>query len=237
MRAGEEEGIVFDRRVTPKWLMIAKYSCIMCFFFLVLLLISLFLLYAFGGDEFAFFFSDEKDNGNQPGYGYASEKDHPVRPTTVAPAPTTITMGMQKDVLTMSPTLFAMSLPDYTMEIIENDSFRNGEDAAPQTSAFEWIQYERQSLADKFTDMNGGTTTWFEGDRWINRFALATFFFATSQSTSKVQKRSERTVYKTGNWIYSTNWLSVGVSECEWSFYSCEGGDSLWITKNGLHGT
>ena len=229
-----------------RWNCLVHYGCIMSGFMVVLSSVAIILLHFVGGDDWNIkqtFATTSVPSGAVPAGPYS-----PTFSPTLAPVP----FASQADEPTMAPTPFIDILPAYTKQVIQEDRISEVVDGgvdsgevvmSPQSMAYRWIMEEQVFVAKKLKAADRVTAagnaleedyTWFTNEEWKNRFALATLYYATTLGKSKLDGRNR--IQKTSNWTYAENWLALGVSECEWSFYGCEQGDSLWITDNGLRG-
>ncbi|CAB9503970.1 LRR receptor-like serine threonine-protein kinase [Seminavis robusta] len=116
---------------------------------------------------------------------------------------------------TIAPTYYQhnVGLPNYTLEVMETNPY------SPQARAYDWIQED--DMFDSYSPY-----------RQLQRFVLATFYFATNGDS----------------WIVNKNWLSHDLHECTWHTKGldlegtgtpmCEDEQvvALLLTKNGLSG-
>lgn len=128
-------------------------------------------------------------------------------------------------ITTKPPTPLVPGLPEYSIEAILQDA------ASPQARANDWI----------LQDPNIAT---YDPVRLFQRYAIATLFYATTQSNSR--------------WKHDENWLSYDHHECDWytnkHFTYVEGTvdltitleepctpeglyHTIWLSDNGLVGT
>jgi len=243
-RGGElydDEGRSFlsGKTLVGRWARISKYCCIGAGLVIIMTFVVVVFMYVIGGDGWHSFqgaFSEETgDNGEFV----------PVPGSNTSTAPN-VPLDVASDA-TPAPTPFMDGLPAYTVDVLDQDkvftmSQAEG-DASPQTMTYEWIQAERDFMTKEFETLGLGVEEaieqgkWFPDDQFRNRFGLVSLFYSTTASKTNVVGNTGRTFRKTSKWTHSKNWLSVGISECEWAFYACETGDSLWIKENGLMGT
>ena len=239
---------IFRRQ--DKWAFIGRYCCILSGFMFLLSVIALILLYVFASDDWETLTGPFVETANKEvGPGGTGSVSIDNRPPRNAPtmAPVRPWRGP-----TEAPTPFIEGIPDYSRDAIQedriNDLTENGIISgdvikSPQTMAYRWILGEHNEMAHDL-DVSGGATfeqeiargAWFTPEEWRKRFALATFYFATTLSKSKMMAGRNR-VEKSTNWTVSEHWLDIGVSVCEWSFYGCGRRDTLWIADNGLRGS
>ena len=222
----------------------------------LLSIIALLLIYVFSNDDWntltgplvdAMESTSNKEMG-PGGTGSVSITDRPPRMPTSPP----VQVWNNDFSPTPVPTQFIDGLPDYTRDVILADRVNSIADngvisgdvvPSPQTMAYRWVLEEHTRMAHDLQISEGVTYeqeiergAWFSPEEWRKRFALATFYYATTLSKSKMMEGRNR-VEKTTNWTDSDQWLDIGVSVCEWAFYSCERKDSLWMTNNGLRGS
>lgn len=108
-----------------------------------------------------------------------SDNDEPFT-TTAAPTPTPT--SLESYVLSL--------LPDYTLKDIQENN------ASPQARAYEWILQDPSLVGNYPTSSH----LLYPKDRILQRFALATFFYATNGQ----------------EWFNNTHWLSHQIHECFW---------------------
>ncbi|CAB9501351.1 Leucine Rich Repeat [Seminavis robusta] len=223
-----------------RWARRTKFACFGFGVTVVLCVIALIFLYFFGRDSWDslsghFLETNFTSIDDQASESIIDDTGSPSHQLEATPAPLYTENDVDNDAPTMAPTLFQSLLPQFTLEALAADQTNE----SPQFKAYQWVLSDQAFLADRLnsgvvaaaTTSGGDATPSFTEEGWKNRFALATLFYATSNKPTTRYGRSAQ------NWTHSNNWLSMGVSECEWSFYGCERGDSIWITNNGLRGT
>jgi TAZ zinc finger len=223
MRDGEAS-MFSSRSQAGRWPRIVKFACIGFGFTIIMSITVLILLFIMGGDEWnglsdivGTSSSDPTQAPKNAGSVFVDSGASMTTPTT----PLDVQNDVYPNTPTMAPTRFEALLPDYTTEVLEADLYNDV--ASPQTKAFRWIQSEQEFLKDAIerSESTGEAAVSFTAPEWKRRFALATFFYATSM---------------TDTWAHSKNWLTMGVSECDWSFFRCDSGDSMLVADNGLQG-
>ncbi|CAB9515264.1 Leucine Rich Repeat [Seminavis robusta] len=120
--------------------------------------------------------------------GTTAEQEEPMM-VVATPTPTTAmdTATITTTLTTMAPTRNATIfnlLPNFTRESIQSDS------NSPQALAYQWL-----------LDDNDAGETLLSEDRILQRFALATLFYATRGPTE---------------WLQSNHWLNHSRHECDW---------------------
>lgn len=211
---------------------IARFVCIGIGFMILLSTASLFLLYVFGGEEWDLFmqhfFNVEPPNRSSNG--------------DFINVGTSVPVESDADTPTMAPTSFVEGLPAYTIAKLQKDHSLDSE--SPQTKAYDFIKKEKAYFAKALKD-NGVTEAQalkagsiYTDDQWRNRFALAALYYATTTIPSDANGTSRtNSATAISNWTEANNWLSIGVTECDWALYSCERSESLWIADNNLRGS